>query len=501
MNKLLRFAIVCGALCIPEISCYCQAVKDTALARFDVTVSKKEVFVGECFTVNLSFSLEEVNRARLRFHDLGNQVLRLKGDINSDRVWKLEHNIDDVIGEEIKIQSKNYTTYKIYAVSLCPVTPGVINFPSQNLEMKKILENDDEKIISFKSVPTTVDVQPHPTLTKANSFDEFPLFGEYTMTDNFSSDTVPVNSIVDYSVVIDANSLTFPIRPPDIKINNCKSSLTSIIDRDTVINNSIQSTKRLNYQLIFTRPGVYDFNDQIAFTFFNPKSKAIETVKALSKIVVTQAQANQNSTPSNQPLTFGNHHIIAIDISKSMLAEDYHPSRLEYVKRELNAFLAKRKNCNIGILLFAGHPLFINPSSLNSCYSIAEINKIECALIKERGTAIGDAIWHASLFMRNHSKPNKIVIIGDGDDNAGHLDPAFAVSLIKNSGIEITSIGIGSTGFVPLGKDTKGQPALYDNTFTDFFFNKITEQNGGRYYKVEPNQSLSQVLEVVFSEP
>src|SRR5438132_14406287 len=98
----------------------------------------------------------------------------------------------------------------------------------------------------------------------------------------------------------------------------------------------------------------------------------------------------------------------------------------------LNLFLKQRKACDIGLIEFAGYPQFVNISLTDSCYSRKLIDSIRWMRSeKARGTAIGDAIFYAKNYIKEKSKERKIVVIGDGDNTAGHITPNLAADIAK----------------------------------------------------------------------
>ena len=102
-----------------------------------LTVDKDEVYVGEGFTATLAFYVAEANRAEMRFYDLANQITEIVKTVKPPNCWEENFSIDQISGEPVTINSRNYTRYKIYQTAYYPLTLQDIEFPSIGLKMIK----------------------------------------------------------------------------------------------------------------------------------------------------------------------------------------------------------------------------------------------------------------------------------------------------------------------------------------------------------------------------
>jgi Ca-activated chloride channel family protein len=118
--------------------------------------------------------------------------------------------------------------------------------------------------------------------------------------------------------------------------------------------------------------------------------------------------------------------------------------------------------------------------------------------LNRNGTAIGDAIWLAKNSFAKTKLPKKLVIIGDGDNTAGHLPPKFAAELALKDNIRIYTIGVGNKGLVPYGRDVSGKPNMIDDTFTDKDFKVISSITNGQYYWAKDEKEVTRILELIF---
>ena len=145
--------------------------------------------------------------------------------------------------------------------------------------------------------------------------------------------------------------------------------------------------------------------------------------------------------------------VLVIDISSSMLATDFQPNRLEVVKKTAKDFINQRKGDRLGILVFAGESFIQCPLTIDNEVLLSLMSEIKVAQQSYDGTAIGMAIANATNRLRNSDAKSKVMILlSDGSNNAGELDPNTAADLAKQFGIKIYTIGAGTNqdvSFIP----------------------------------------------------
>ena len=189
--------------------------------------------------------------------------------------------------------------------------------------------------------------------------------------------------------------------------------------------------------------------------------------------------------------------MLVIDISESMQIEDFSPNRLESAKNVAKKFIDGRFQDRIGLVVFSGESYSRCP--LTSDYALLKkyIDEINFDLISTRGTAIGSAIAIATNRMRESKSKTKILILlSDGDNTAGNIDPKTASGIAKAYGIKIYSIAIGKNGKVPFGKDYFGRPRYVENSLDEKNLRDIAKTTEGKFYRASNNKSL----ENIFSE-
>lgn len=189
--------------------------------------------------------------------------------------------------------------------------------------------------------------------------------------------------------------------------------------------------------------------------------------------------------------------MLAVDISTSMLTQDFKPNRVEALKSIAKEFIAKRPNDNIGLTLFAGEaftqcPLTTDHNVLIGLYDSVDDEMAGHGTIED-GTAIGDGIMNALLRLRESKTKSKVIILlTDGVHNCGNVTPLTAAEIAKQYKVRIYTIGIGRNGMAPF-------PTGYNSTIMvpveidEKTMIKISEETGGKYFRAEENNDLSEI--------
>lgn len=219
---------------------------------------------------------------------------------------------------------------------------------------------------------------------------------------------------------------------------------------------------------------------------------------ALMLMVVALARPQHTNEQAEQ-WTEGIDIMLVIDISESMQIEDFKPNRLEAAKRTAGRFISGRFRDRIGIVIFSGDAYSLSPltTDYELLYKFIE-EDIDFKRIENRGTAIGSAIATATNRMRESEAGSKVMILlSDGDNTAGNIDPITAAELAAAYGIKIYSIGIGKEGKVPFGKDFFGRPQMVDNTLDETNLREIAKIGEGKFYRVSDDEALSNVFSLI----
>lgn len=189
--------------------------------------------------------------------------------------------------------------------------------------------------------------------------------------------------------------------------------------------------------------------------------------------------------------------ILSIDISGSMLSQDFDPNRLEVAKEVAIKFVDGRKGDRVGLVVYEGEAYTACPATLDYSILKKQIAELESGLLGG-GTAIGDGLGVAVTRLRSDSLKSKVIILlTDGSNNAGIIDPIEAAELARNKNCRVYTIGVGSNGMAPSPVATAGG-IIYQNMPVDIdegSLRKIAEMTGGKYFRATDNKSLETIYE------
>ncbi len=190
--------------------------------------------------------------------------------------------------------------------------------------------------------------------------------------------------------------------------------------------------------------------------------------------------------------------MLVIDISESMQIEDFKPNRLESAKVVARDFIDGRFQDRIGLVVFSGDAYSLSPLTTDYNLVKAHINDISFDMIENRGTAIGSALAVGTNRMRESNSESKVMILlSDGDNTAGNIDPITAAELAHAYNIKIYTIAVGREGRVPFGKDFFGRPRYVENTLDETTLREIANIGEGEFFRVSDNEALQQVFSLI----
>ncbi len=218
---------------------------------------------------------------------------------------------------------------------------------------------------------------------------------------------------------------------------------------------------------------------------------------ALACVVIALGRPQKTNEKVEQ-WTEGIDIMMVIDISESMQIEDFKPNRLEAAKQVAEKFVAGRFQDRIGIVVFSGDAYSLSPLTTDYDLLKAHLADIDFDMIKNRGTAIGSALAVATNRMRESEAASKVVILlSDGENTAGNIDPITAAELADAYNITIYTIAVGKEGRVPFGKDFFGQPKYIENSLNETTLRKIAKIGNGQFYRVSNNKALEEVFGLI----
>ena len=197
--------------------------------------------------------------------------------------------------------------------------------------------------------------------------------------------------------------------------------------------------------------------------------------------------------------------MLAIDVSRSMLAEDLsignqRANRLEAVKNVTQKFIENRPNDRIGITCFAGRPYLVSPLTLDHDWLLQNLERVRIGLVED-GTAIGSAIASASNRLKDKEAKSKIVVLlTDGDNNSGKVTPATAAEAAKALGIKVYTVGAGTRGYAPVPVQDMFGRTVYQNVKVEVDEKTLTEiatLTDAKYFRATDGKSLEEIFEQI----
>ena len=228
--------------------------------------------------------------------------------------------------------------------------------------------------------------------------------------------------------------------------------------------------------------------------------KILPAVRAIVFILLIAALARPSSVSSDREYqTRGVDIVIALDLSGSMLAEDFQPENRVFVaKQEAIKFIKGRENDRIGLVVFAKKAFTQCPLTLDYRILIELLSEIRVGMIAD-GTAIGMGIATAVNRLRDSNAKSKVIIlITDGENNAGNIDPVTAAELAKSFGIKVYTIGVGRGGLVPFPVDDPlfGKRYVQANVDIDeTTLKRIADITGALFFRARDTAGLSEIYE------
>jgi len=222
-----------------------------------------------------------------------------------------------------------------------------------------------------------------------------------------------------------------------------------------------------------------------------------ELALMLVGVLILMALARpQRTNEKVEQWTEGIDIMIALDISQSMQIEDFEPNRLQAAKKVAHDFIKGRMQDRIGLVVFSGDAFSLAPLTTDYNLLYSYLNDISFDMIESRGTAIGSALAVVTNRMRESESKSKVcILISDGDNTAGNIDPITAAELAAAYNIKIYTIIVGKEGLVPFGKDFFGRPQMVENTIDETTMRKIANIGAGEFFRVADNEALQSVFQ------
>ena len=214
--------------------------------------------------------------------------------------------------------------------------------------------------------------------------------------------------------------------------------------------------------------------------------------------VVLALARPQRSNERVEQYTEGIDILLVMDISESMDLQDFSPNRLEAAKKTAIEFINGRFGDRIGMVVFSGEAYSLSPLTNDYDLLTSLIEEINFSMIESKGTAIGSAIAAGTNRMKDSDSPSKVMILlSDGESNAGNVDPIFAAQLATAFGIKIYTIAVGKDGMVPYGTDFFGRPQMVESYLDESTLREISNIGSGQFFRASDGKALNQIFEQI----
>ncbi len=192
---------------------------------------------------------------------------------------------------------------------------------------------------------------------------------------------------------------------------------------------------------------------------------------------------------------------LVIDLSSSMLAQDFTPDRLEVSKKVASEFVDKREHDRVGLAVFAGEAFTQCPLTTDHRVVKDFLKGLRCGILED-GTAIGMGLATAVNRLKESKSDSKVVILlTDGVNNSGYVKPETAAEIAKEFNVKVYTIGVGSTGdaLAPVSRRSDGRYifGLAPVEIDEALLKEIAESTGGRYYRATSEKALEEIYTAI----
>ncbi|MBI9068162.1 MAG: VWA domain-containing protein, partial [Salinivirgaceae bacterium] len=222
-------------------------------------------------------------------------------------------------------------------------------------------------------------------------------------------------------------------------------------------------------------------------------------VLALAALIVAVARPQSTDNWSNTT-TEGIDVVLALDISSSMLAEDFKPNRLDAAKKDAIRFISGRPNDRIGLVVFSGESFTQCPLTTDHAVLINLINDVKQGMIED-GTAIGLGLANSVSRLKESTAKSKVIILmTDGVNNQGEVPPLTAAEIASTFGVRVYTIGIGTNGQAPYPvQDMFGRKRYQqmDVEIDEEVLTQIAHLTDAKYFRATNNERLQEVYDEI----
>ncbi|MCG2612292.1 VWA domain-containing protein [Flavobacterium sp. SM15] len=219
---------------------------------------------------------------------------------------------------------------------------------------------------------------------------------------------------------------------------------------------------------------------------------------ALSALIGALTRPQSTDVTNKSRTTRGIDIVMAIDVSGSMLAKDLKPNRMEALKRVAAEFVEQRPNDRIGLVVYASESYTKTPVTSDKAVVLDALESVKYDNVLQDGTGIGVGLATAVNRLKDSKAKSKVIILlTDGVNNAGFIDPRMASEIAKEYGIKVYTIGIGTNGMAqfPYAIAPNGEFLfkMMKVEIDEKLMKEIALMTGGKYFRATSNQSLTSI--------
>ena len=257
------------------------------------------------------------------------------------------------------------------------------------------------------------------------------------------------------------------------------------------------------YKFKFVRLNNFKFSNLESFDSKTLKSKLYPIINVfriitLLLVIVALARPQEISNSTRTKTSSGIDIVIAVDISSSMLAQDLKPNRLEALKTVASQFINDRTNDRIGLVIYAGESYTKTPVTSDKDVVIKSLSDITFDGVIEDGTAIGMGLaTSVNRLKESKAKSKVIILLTDGVNNSGFIDPSTAADLAANFEIKTYTIGLGTNGNarapVALNPNGSFRFGMTKVEIDEELLKNVANKTGGLYFRATDNKKLEEI--------
>jgi Ca-activated chloride channel homolog len=225
-------------------------------------------------------------------------------------------------------------------------------------------------------------------------------------------------------------------------------------------------------------------------------------ILALSSLIIAMARPRTVDISNQTKTTRGIDIVIAMDVSGSMLARDLRPNRMEALKEVAADFVEERPNDRIGLVLYASEAYTKTPVTSDKTVILEAIKSVKYDTVLQDGTGIGMGLSTAVNRLKDSKAKSKVIILlTDGVNNAGFIEPETAADIAKQYGIKVYTIGVGTNGMAesPYALSPNGQILfqMMKVEIDEQLMRSIARKTDGKYFRASSNSKLAEIYAAI----